>query len=308
MKIINPAGVVTSVQVMNIKNILPHSHKTQLELVYCLSGSLTVHTAHEFCPLKEGELIVCDVMDVRCMFSDSDNITLVAHIDMGAFDLTEDQINGTLFSCWSEEMEEWQRPYHDRICTMLLTLAYEFFTCCNEEVEAGIATNIIKDLMKYFSWIDLTDHPNTGRYADRYAHIINYIGRNCTRKLTVTELAKVLYLSPTYISNFCSRTNFHTFTTIVRYFKALTVQHYLVETDIPIGKIWELCGYSSAKYFFNDFKFMFNMTPLQYRKKLDLIKGTPESGSAINKDQAVSLLRDNIMQNILSEYSGEISR
>lgn len=96
--------------------------------------------------------------------------------------------------------------------------------------------------------------------------IIDYLNENYNKNITLDKIAKEFFVSaPTIIYNFKKHTNCAPieFLLNVRLNKA---KQLLVGTNISVGKIADMCGFSSANYFGLIFKKKEGISPAKYRK------------------------------------------
>ena len=96
--------------------------------------------------------------------------------------------------------------------------------------------------------------------------IIDYLNENYSKCITLDTISKEFFISaPTIIYNFKKHTNCAPieFLLNVRLNKA---KQLLVSTNISIGKIADMCGFSSANYFGLIFKKKEGISPAKYRK------------------------------------------
>ncbi|MBU3157158.1 response regulator [Clostridium estertheticum] len=95
-----------------------------------------------------------------------------------------------------------------------------------------------------------------------------YIESNYTKKITLNQVADMVFLSPSYFSiRFKKETGLN----FVDYLKELRInkaKELLKRFDLKIYEIGNLVGYGDATYFANTFKNCTGMTPLKYRRKL----------------------------------------
>lgn len=81
------------------------------------------------------------------------------------------------------------------------------------------------------------------------------------------ELAVLLHYSPSYTSRWLKETTGHTFSELLQTERCKTAADYLKNTDMSIHEIIEKIGYSNESFFRNIFCEMYQMLPLDYRRK-----------------------------------------
>lgn len=112
------------VQLLNIRTIATHTHKDALEFIYCLSGNVWGHVAHEQFNLAAGELVTIDANDVRNIFAEDDNLTLVIHVGLHQARMPVEELLSTLFSCTTMPAYLKHPEAVKTVCDLLLALGY----------------------------------------------------------------------------------------------------------------------------------------------------------------------------------------
>ena len=104
-------------------------------------------------------------------------------------------------------------------------------------------------------------------YAEQTKNkILKYI-RTSYSTATLTEAARLLGLSPTYLSRWiCSSFN-ESFKELLMKERFSVAQDLLSTTDTAIGDIIIHIGYENSSYFHKEFKKRFGVTPKEYRKR-----------------------------------------
>lgn len=104
------------------------------------------------------------------------------------------------------------------------------------------------------------------RYNDSVYKVIDLIHKSFTRPLTLDELASEVYLSPSYV---CRRFRAAVGMSIGDYIKRLRMDlaaKLLATTDTSVTAICYEVGFSSASTFSLEFKRIYGVSPIQYRK------------------------------------------
>lgn len=114
---------------------------------------------------------------------------------------------------------------------------------------------------------------NNPKYRTAYA-VADYISENYTQPFTLEELAGRFFLSKYYLCRtFKEITGYgiNEYTNIHRIRKA---KRLLEETDMSISEIAHALGYESLTYFEKVFKTYMTLSPLKYRKTLNIVTYT----------------------------------
>lgn len=97
--------------------------------------------------------------------------------------------------------------------------------------------------------------------------VMQYIEENVHNRIKVSEIAKVVFLSPEYLSVKFHQTVGETIPSYINRVKVEKAKELLVLSDMPIGEISEYLAFSSQSYFQNIFKKYCGVTPKEYREK-----------------------------------------
>ncbi len=95
--------------------------------------------------------------------------------------------------------------------------------------------------------------------------ILEYVERNYTRRITLTDLARQLYYSPVYLGKLFKSTFGTTFKHYVLEKRLEQASSLLVESDMTVEEVSAAAGFSDKKFFYLCFKEKYRCTPLQYR-------------------------------------------
>lgn len=95
-----------------------------------------------------------------------------------------------------------------------------------------------------------------------------YISRHCDEVINRVEIAEKYYIHPDYLSHiFKNKTgiSLSDYTIQVRIKKA---QRLLTQTNLPVYKVANSCGYSNTAFFAKHFRRITGMSPKEYRNSL----------------------------------------
>ena len=103
--------------------------------------------------------------------------------------------------------------------------------------------------------------------AKRLETVLQFIHNNYTRKLLVSEVAELIYLSPTAFSHYFKK---HTLKSFAKYLMELRLgkaSQLLHHTDMPIGRVSLESGFQNTSHFNRCFNRYYGTTPLKFRRR-----------------------------------------
>jgi YesN/AraC family two-component response regulator len=106
------------------------------------------------------------------------------------------------------------------------------------------------------------------RYTEAIKRCICYMEANYSRKITLTELANEVHMSPNYLCSYFKKyTGISPFTQL-HYVRVKTAENMLLEGDESIVSVAEACGFENVSFFIRKFKELTGFTPSNYRKRM----------------------------------------
>ena len=104
-------------------------------------------------------------------------------------------------------------------------------------------------------------------YEDRIQSVCRYICNYYNRPITLDEIAKIAYMSPTYFSKKFKKVTGFGFNEYLNSVRVKMAINMLLETRYSITEIAMYCGYQDSNYFGDVFRKMTGMSPSAYRKQ-----------------------------------------
>ncbi len=92
-----------------------------------------------------------------------------------------------------------------------------------------------------------------------------YIDQNYSRNISLDEVARRCYLSPSYFSHVFREATGLSFTAYLKRVRVRRAQQLLLTTNKSIGEVAQAVGYSDPNYFSRVFKSVVGKTPYDYR-------------------------------------------
>ncbi|MCQ2547267.1 MAG: AraC family transcriptional regulator [Clostridia bacterium] len=292
-------GMPFDAELCKIRKQLPHRHTTELELVYCLEGTVHLIAADQDYILTPGQIHSIDFYDLHYLNGSDDNITLIFHLDLSQLPEWED-LRYVFYACESNHCFPYQEPAMNQVKDIILALSYIYFTNNKTEADCSPAVRSLADLLlQYFNWFN---YENQDEYMnqdlfDRFTRVLEYIGKNYREKITVSQLAEREHMNRNYFSQFISKTVFSSFSNMVNYIRCYNAETLLLTTEKSIADISFECGFSDPKYFYSAFKTLWHMTPTEDRERYQA-----QYHAASFKKNSDTILSDNVAANKVKEY------
>jgi xylan 1,4-beta-xylosidase len=104
------------------------------------------------------------------------------------------------------------------------------------------------------------------RNYDRLKRILNFVNEHYAESPSLNEAAKIVYVSPYYLSHFFTRAMGMTYLQYLNYVKINMAKQSLSTTDDAVTSILARSGFSNAKTFNRLFKEIVGCSPSGYRK------------------------------------------
>ena len=96
--------------------------------------------------------------------------------------------------------------------------------------------------------------------------MIAFVQKHYSEKVSLAMLAEEFHLSEKYVSWYFKEHFSISFMRYVLHLRMSKAKDLLLTTDMPVTEVALSCGYPSVNLFIRNFKEMYNVTPLQYRK------------------------------------------
>lgn len=132
------------------------------------------------------------------------------------------------------------------------------------DLEEKIYT-VAKEAVNLF--FDGMNQEEQGEYKFALAEAVEYIRANYTSPaLTLSEVAKAVFLSPSYLSHLFKKELSYTVNDFITFMRVEEAKRLLKGNSLPVSEVGELVGYYNPSYFVKVFKKTTGMTPMEYRK------------------------------------------
>lgn len=103
--------------------------------------------------------------------------------------------------------------------------------------------------------------------SKRLETVLQYIQNNYTRKLLVSEVAELIYLSPSAFSHYFKKHTLKSFANYLMELRLGKAAQLLQHTDMPISSICLESGFQNTSHFNRCFNRHYGTTPLKFRRR-----------------------------------------
>lgn len=104
------------------------------------------------------------------------------------------------------------------------------------------------------------------RHKDTIYKAVDYIKRNFMETITLEDIAKYVYLNPSYFSKVFRNEMKCTFVSYVNKIRVSASKNLLLDASIPLTDVSILVGFEDQSYFTKVFKKATGMTPGRFRE------------------------------------------
>lgn len=286
------------VDVLNIKHYSAHYHD-DFEMIYCLSGKVSIRTSNRNVMLSADDTLSIDPGDIHCLYSDTDNVTMILNLDLDKLALPEFVPDNCFFSCETQNCMPFQVEAMKKIKKILLSTAYSMLSeqSMPDSYYMDMADMLMKYMVKYFDWLSFIPDPyfENKPFNNRLHDIMKYCFENCSEKITARDIAARENINRNYLSQFMKKTGFNGFKSMITYFRCYHAERLLLTTDKTATEISHMVGFSNPKYFYQNFRKWWNITPIQLRLWYRSFQEQKEIFSELPPQISTDLLKDKIV-------------
>ncbi|KXT78963.1 response regulator transcription factor [Streptococcus sp. DD13] len=146
-----------------------------------------------------------------------------------------------------------------------------------EHLKSEDMTRIVKDIEGSDSFVNLLDyirHKLTDvftqyRMNENVAKVLEIIGKDYQKDLSLKDMSQELFINPVYLGQLIKRETNSTFAELLNKQRIKAAQQLLLSTNDSIEDICYAVGYSNVGYFYKVFRKLCGKSPKTYRQQKD---------------------------------------
>ena len=243
---------------------IPVHWHDELEIIYVKTGRLFISIQEERFEGKQGDLFFVNSKELH--FMESDDLTVEYYTILFPLEFISFQSDDVI------EKKKYVLPA--RIGNLEVEQKIE--ECIRELIETNdrreygfqLRTRIL--LLEIMEQILLSRSftiASNGNDVAFQREMISYIQEHFAENISLQMLADEFHLSKKYISEYFKDHFSIGFMQYVGHLRMTKAKRLLLDTDMPITEIALACGFNSVNLFIRKFKELYQVTPLQYRKR-----------------------------------------
>ncbi|OUP82941.1 hypothetical protein B5F07_12280 [Lachnoclostridium sp. An169] len=250
----------------------PHFHE-DIEMIYLLSGSLTVSSGYKRRTFFPGDLLLFNSNEIHSTLSEvSDTTAYVLQIPHGLFQPYYPSGETSVFEVPAVSSGTLSCDASAQISHLkeLILTCYELQSRRPEFYQILIMNNIYRILyilFHSFSVFQPASRRQNMKHYERLSFLTTYINEHYSESLSLEKLADMVSVAPSYLSKFFRQ---ETGTTLTSYISSVRLEHAytdLLTTDYSINYVAEKNGFASYAMFVQKFKEKYLCTPNQVRRR-----------------------------------------
>ncbi len=222
-----------------------------------------------------------------------------------------------------EHLDGWQNEeYFQFRCNSLTDTGYKYtelrkdiILILLDHVESS-HKQIYGKLGRYYLLLDrlMTDFSERGSLSDKDAEweenrkllrVMQYIHANIGEKISLSEIAEALYMSPSTLSRFFHKKTGQLFNQYVKNIRLQKVAEELKITEVSATRLAVEFGFSSPSSMSAEFKAGFGMTPMEYRRQCRTVMEKQKREQDEKHDRLIQILEAEKEQ--MSEHAESVS-
>jgi len=146
----------------------------------------------------------------------------------------------------------------------IFKLNHDFFQDVTATTNIDALCFLLAGLMN--KYIDTLFSFSSIKNIDVVSKAIHYMRRNCQRKISLQDVAKHVFLAPTYFSKLFKQETGQSFSTYLNHLRVEKSKHLLLVSGFRLADIANMSGFEDQSYFTKVFKRMTGVSPGEYKR------------------------------------------
>ena len=258
-------------QMAYVKSRAPYYNEEELEIILALKGSVKVNKIERSFELKEGELTFINRHIVHTLESEEGAYILITKIHLASFKHIFERMEYVEFLN-NDEIYDVNRPLKKQLNAITIDAImklYQYSFMSGKEEEIDFEENQLMHMMllnyQLITHIKEIEEYPTAELLDRYYQIVEYIMTNIHKKIMTEDIINLVYMNPTYFSQFMKRIGGVGFKEFVFYRKLVMICKYLLNPEYTLNETAIMVGITDMKSFYSNFKKKFHISPAKWR-------------------------------------------
>lgn len=246
-----------------------HMHRNAQELIWLLEGEAGItFNNKEYILNSHDDLMLLVDADFHKIRQISDHLRYISfYIDLPYFEKYIKDILHVGLYCNPGYRSPEQQPYLQEMRWILAQLLWEYRSSETSRRIEDLTAKLLLLLRNHFNFLGTTSidykEPQT---FDRMFKVYDFIYQHYTERVTLTDLAQQINVSPAYLSRSIKRITGMSFKDMLNYVRCEEAVRLLLETNKSITAIAYDCGFSDTKFFNKYFADFFHGNPTEFRK------------------------------------------
>ena len=257
---------------VNLLYRTPHVHK-DFEVCLLLEGTVCLLSRGREYTYEKGSLWVINPFTSHELIAEQPALILSLQISPAFFAAVFPQIENMEFSLDAPARAGQDPDIRASLARMLLDISSAYFHPGDYSALrcAGLICLFFEKLPMYLPCARISEKERqlSATRAQRVRKISSYIDSHYSEKLLLTDMARELGLTMSYLSHFFKSVFGMSFQSYVMKMRCEKARQLLLLTDFSLLDISIACGFSDIKYFNQGFRRQFGCSPRQYRQHFE---------------------------------------
>lgn len=258
----------------------PHWHR-EIELLYVEQGEINLGINDVPYVLSAGEAVLINGGDIHYVLASPGSKRIVYQFDLSAFQLANLEEIDLQKALQSAEpvSSAWEPAVEKAVVAILVKMYQEFFaqTTGYQLQLQGLLYELMVLIVRQLPKTNQKKSQQqqvlqSNEILEMLASIFQYVEQNYQSKLSLQEIADFTGYSKYYFTKFFKKNTGKTFLTFLNEYRIDKAKWLLIHSEDSVSDIISQVGIDSDKTFYRLFKQSMKQSPLEYRKKMKLIK------------------------------------